>query len=185
MAGLKSNLLYCYRYFLDDFCLINGFPMKKNYYTLLSLSILTALYSAPSLADLKEQCLLGVPHFNGKKTTGDPNSLPVYITADRAELNQPTNALYEGNVEIKQGNRYFQGQKAEVIQRGEGEQAQRYAYATGGFQYADELIRLAANNATIHLNSKDADINQADYTLVDRQGRDTAEQAELREDYVC
>lgn len=183
MAGLKSNLLYCYRYFLDDFCLINGFPMKKNYYTLLSLSILTALYSAPSLADLKEQCLLGVPHFNGKKTTGDPNSLPVYITADRAELNQPTNALYEGNVEIKQGNRYFQGQKAEVIQRGEGEQAQRYAYATGGFQYADELIRLAANNATIHLNSKDADINQADYTLVDRQGRGTAEQAELREDY--
>ena len=39
--------------------------MNKKY-TLISISILTALYSQQSLADLHAQCLLGVPHFTGE-----------------------------------------------------------------------------------------------------------------------
>ena len=62
--------------------------MNKKY-TLISISILTALYSQQSLADLHAQCLLGVPHFTGEVVKGDVNNLPVYIEADKAEINQP------------------------------------------------------------------------------------------------
>ena len=91
--------------------------MKKNCYTLISLAILTALYSTQSVADLKTQCLYGVPHFQGEPVKGDPNAQPVYIESERAELNQPTNAVYEGNVDIKQGNRhlYIRKQKSKLV----------------------------------------------------------------------
>lgn len=48
--------------------------MNKKY-TLISISILTALYSQQSLADLHSQCLLGVPHFTGEVVKGDVNNL--------------------------------------------------------------------------------------------------------------
>ena len=50
--------------------------MNKKY-TLISISILTALYSQQSLADLHSQCLLGVPHFTGEVVKGDVNNLTV------------------------------------------------------------------------------------------------------------
>ena len=80
--------------------------MNKKH-TLISLAILTALYSQQSLADLHEQCLMGVPKFSGEIVTGDVNSLPVYIEADNAEINQPNDATYQGNVDLKQGNSSF------------------------------------------------------------------------------
>ena len=70
--------------------------MKKNTYTLISLSILTALYSAESTADLAKQCLYGVPHFTGEVVSGNPNDLPVYIEADQAEITQPRSGIYKG-----------------------------------------------------------------------------------------
>ena len=85
--------------------------MNKKY-TLISISILTALYSQQSLADLHAQCLLGVPHFSGEVVKGDVNNLPVYIEADKAEINQPTQAIYQGNVDLKQGNRHLVGNSA-------------------------------------------------------------------------
>lgn len=157
--------------------------MKKNYYTLLSLSMLTALYSAQSEASLKEQCLLGVPHFTGEAVQGDPNEQPVYIDAEKAEVNQPDNAVYEGNVDVKQGNRHLQAGRIEVTQSGEENNVQRYAYAKGGFDYKDNLINLTGDEAKVHLNSKDADISKADYHFVDRQGRGKAENTEMRENY--
>lgn len=168
--------------------------MKKYSYTLLSLSILTALYSLPSRAaseptgalrvsGLQQQCLVGVPQVTGEVISGDPNELPVYIEADRAELNQPTNAIYEGNVDIKQGNRHLVTEYAKVEQEGEGENIQRYAYAQGGFDYKDNQINVLGSDAKIHLNTKDSDIKDADYQFVGRQGRGTAQEAELRETY--
>ena len=100
--------------------------MNKKY-TLISISILTAFYSQQSLADLHAQCLLGVPHFTGEVVKGDVNNLPVYIEADKAEINQPTQAIYQGNVDLKQGNRHLVGNSVEVKQTGEGNQAQRWA----------------------------------------------------------
>ena len=157
--------------------------MKKNCYTLISLAILTALYSTQSVADLKTQCLYGVPHFQGEPVKGDPNAQPVYIESERAELNQPTNAVYEGNVDIKQGNRHLITERAEVMQTGEGENVQRYAFVQGGFEYKDDMINLSGDQAKVHLNSKDTDVSNAKYELVDRQGRGTAESGEMRENY--
>ncbi|MDO4431147.1 MAG: LPS assembly protein LptD [Lonepinella koalarum] len=158
--------------------------MKKNLYSLISLSILTALYSTASQADLQQQCLVGVPHFSGEVIKGDVNNLPVYIEADSAELNQPISAVYQGKVELKQGNRHLQADSVTIQQSTEKTtEAQRYAYIQGGFQYSDNLIQLRGEKADLHLNSKDANIENADYQFVGRQGRGTAMHTELRENH--
>lgn len=157
--------------------------MKKNTYTLISLSILTALYSADSVADLAKQCLYGVPHFTGEVVSGNPNDLPVYIEADQAEITQPRSGIYKGNVDVKQGNRHLQSAEVEVQQQGSGDNVQRYAFARGGFDYRDNQINLLGDDAKIHLNTKDTDVRNAHYQLVDRQGRGSAESVELRDDY--
>ena len=157
--------------------------MNKNTYTLISLSILTALYSADSAADLAKQCLYGVPHFTGEVVSGNPNDLPVYIEADQAEITQPRSGIYKGNVDVKQGNRHLQSAEVEVQQLGSGDNVQRYAFARGGFDYRDNQINLLGDDAKIHLNTKDTDVRNAHYQLVDRQGRGSAESVELRDDY--
>lgn len=157
--------------------------MKKNTYTLISLSILTALYSTDSMADLAKQCLYGVPHFTGEVVSGNPNDLPVYIEADQAEITQPRSGIYKGNVDVKQGNRHLQSAEVEVQQQGSGDNVQRYAFARGGFDYRDNQINLLGDDAKIHLNTKDTDVRNAHYQLVDRQGRGSAESVELRDDY--
>ena len=154
--------------------------MKKNF-ALSSLAILTALYSAQSVADLNQQCLLGVPHFSGERVQGNPNDQPIYIEADDAEIQQPTYAIYRGNVDITQGNRHLRAESTEVKQDANGQN--RTAFIGGGFNYRDPQIDLSGTNANIKLVNKDADIDGADYQLVDRQGRGTAEQVSLREDY--
>ncbi|WP_044469502.1 LPS assembly protein LptD [Mannheimia massilioguelmaensis] len=155
--------------------------MRKNTYTLLSLSIFIALYSSVSSADLQQRCLAGVPQFSGKVVQGNINDMPVYIEADRAELNQPTNGIYEGDVDIKQGNRHLKAASAEVVQSGKGDNVQRFAYVKGGFDYKDNIINLTGDDAKLHLNSKDSDINNASYQFVGRQGRGTAKNAEMRD----
>ena len=157
--------------------------MNKNTYTLISLSILTALYSADSAADLAKQCLYGVPHFTGEVVSGNPNDLPVYIEADQAEITQPRSGIYKGNVDVKQGNRHLQSAEVEVQQQGSSDNVQRYAFARGGFDYRDNQINLLGDDAKIHLNTKDTDVRNAHYQLVDRQGRGSAESVELRDDY--
>ena len=157
--------------------------MNKNTYTLISLSILTALYSAESTADLAKQCLYGVPHFTGEVVSGNPNDLPVYIEADQAEITQPRSGIYKGRVDVKQGNRHLQSAEVEVQQQGSGDNVQRYAFARGGFDYRDNQINLLGDDAKIHLNTKDTDVRNAHYQLVDRQGRGAAESVELRDDY--
>ena len=156
--------------------------MNKKY-TLISISILTALYSQQSLADLHAQCLLGVPHFTGEVVKGDVNNLPVYIEADKAEINQPTQAIYQGNVDLKQGNRHLVGNSVEVKQTGEGNQAQRWAYLRGGFDYKDNQINLLGNDASFNLDSKNGNVTDADYQLVGRQGRGKAQEIELGDNY--
>ena len=157
--------------------------MNKNTYTLISLSILTALYSDDSMADLAKQCLYGVPHFTGEVVSGNPNDLPVYIEADQAEITQPRSGIYKGRVDVKQGNRHLQSAEVEVQQQGSGDNVQRYAFARGGFDYRDNQINLLGDDAKIHLNTKDTDVRNAHYQLVDRQGRGSAESVELRDDY--
>lgn len=156
--------------------------MNKKY-SFISLSILTALYSQYSVADLRTQCLVGVPKFSGEVVKGDPNEQPVYIEADSAEINQPTQAIYQGNVDIKQGNRHLQANEAEVKSSGENAQTTRFAYVRNGFDYKDEQINLLGKDATFNLDNKEGKVTEADYQLVNRQGRGTAQEIELHNQY--
>ncbi|MGY4676663.1 LPS assembly protein LptD [Pasteurella sp. P03HT] len=157
--------------------------MKKNSYTFLSVAILSALYSTASRADLKLQCLAGVPHFSGEIVTENLNDLPVYIEADRATLTQSGRATYEGNVDVQQGNRHLTAHTAEISQLHENEALHRRVNIQGGFDYRDHQIHLTGQEARINLNNKDTDIKQAKYQLVNRQGRGEAEDVTLRDDY--
>lgn len=51
--------------------------------------IWTALYSQHALADLAEQCMLGVPVYDKPLVSGDPNSQPVTINADDSRADYP------------------------------------------------------------------------------------------------
>ncbi|MFC0309065.1 LPS assembly protein LptD [Gallibacterium trehalosifermentans] len=155
----------------------------KKYYSFLSLSIFSVLYSQMSYADLASQCLLGVPHFTGEVITQDPNELPVYIDSDSAEINQPNNALYRGNVQIEQGNRKLRADSVLIEQKGDKPDPQRYAYINGNMNYQDNLVQVVGEKADIHLNTQDANIYRSNYQFVDRQGRGNAEKAELRQGY--
>ncbi len=55
--------------------------------------------------------------FTGEVVKTDPNQLPVYIDADSAEINQPKNALYQGNVQVEQGNRKLNADSVFVEQK--------------------------------------------------------------------
>ncbi|KGQ70424.1 LPS assembly protein LptD [Chelonobacter oris] len=157
--------------------------MKKNSYSLLTILVVGALYGNAAQADLRQQCLLGVPHFQGEPVRGNPNELPVYIEADRGEMQHATEATYQGDVDIRQGNRHLRSQHAKITTQSSGEQLERLAYMDGELAYRDEQIDLSGSNAKINLNSKDSDIETVDYRFVGRQGRGTAEQAEMRERY--
>ncbi|BFU60636.1 LPS-assembly protein LptD [Rodentibacter sp. JRC1] len=155
--------------------------MNKKY-TLISLSILTALYSQMSFADLRLQCLAGVPKFSGEAVSGNQNDLPVYIEADEAEINQPTSAIYKGKADLKQGNRHLLADSVEVKQLGEGTALQRFAYVNGGFDYKDDQINMLGQSADFNLDSKDGNVTEADYQLVGRQGRGKAQHIALHND---
>ncbi len=157
--------------------------MKKNHLSFFSFFILSALYPSKSWADLSRQCLAGVPHFSGDVVEGNPNQLPVYIEADNAILNKNDEAFYQGNVQIRQGNRYLGAQLAQVEQLTEKDQLKRDVTVSGGFDYQDNLIYLLGEKAKINLSNRSADISDGLYQLVDRQGRGDAKNIVLNDDF--
>ena len=149
----------------------------KTRYSLLTIAMMT-VFSQYAQADLREQCLLGVPHFQGEEIKGDQNEQPVEIEADRAEINQPTDATYSGDVAIKQGNRALWANEVRVEQN--GEQA-RKAFLQGDYQYRDNLVQAKGRDAAMDLSSKEAELANTEYQLVGRQGRGTAESGTFTE----
>lgn len=145
--------------------------MKPNY-NLLSLAIISACISQYAQADLRQQCLLGVPQFQGELVQGDQTQQPIYIDADSATINQPTDATYSGNVNIKQGNRSLEAEQVRIEL--ENQEASK-AYLQGNFRYQDNLIQASGQDAAMDFTRKQAELRNADYQFVGRQGRGTAE----------
>lgn len=152
--------------------------MKLYRHHFLALAVISVCYSQTANADLRSQCLVGVPHFEGEVAQGDQTQLPISIEADSAEINQPIEAIYRGLVQIQQGSRLLSADEVRLEQQ--GEQA-RKAYLNGQFDYRDHLIQAKGKNAQIELNSKQARLEQADYQLVGQQGRGSVEQAEIND----
>ncbi len=153
--------------------------MKQHHYSLISLAVMSACYSQYAIADLKSQCLLGVPQFHGEVVQGDQTQLPVYIEADNAVINQPTDATYTGDVSVKQGNRSIVADQVRVEQQ---DGKAQNVYLAGQFDYRDNLINATGNDANINLVSNETQLGNANYQLVGRQGRGTAEEVSANND---
>ncbi|QCR09605.1 LPS assembly protein LptD [Brenneria rubrifaciens] len=158
--------------------------MKKSFPTLLASLIWSALYSQHALADLAEQCMLGVPTYNRPLVTGDPNQLPVNIQADKTEADYPGNARFIGNVNIEQGNGILTAEQVELNQVDAGDQGAapiRTITATGNVRYDDNQVVLKGPKAWSNLNTKDTDVYEGDYQMVGRQGRGSADKMKMRD----
>ncbi|RKQ39949.1 LPS assembly protein LptD [Enterobacter sp. R1(2018)] len=152
--------------------------MKKRIPTLLATLIGSALYSQQGLAaDLASQCMLGVPSYNRPLIEGDTNNLPVTINADHAKGDYPDNAVFTGNVDIQQGNSRLQSDEVQLHQKQvEGQpDPVRTVDALGNVHYDDNQVILKGPKAWSNLNTKDTNVWEGDYQMVDRQGRGTAD----------
>lgn len=158
--------------------------MKKSFPTLLATLVWSALYSQHALADLAEQCMLGVPTYNRPLVTGDPNQLPVNIQADKTEANYPDSAKFTGNVNIQQGNSVMTAEQVELNQLDpatQGSTPTRTITATGNVHYDDNQVILKGPKAWANLNTKDTDVYEGDYQMVGRQGRGSADKMKMRD----
>ncbi|MGL5101348.1 MAG: LPS assembly protein LptD [Plesiomonas sp.] len=156
--------------------------MKKILPTILASTIGAILFSPHSYADLRSQCLSGVPHYTKPLIEGDPNTQTVTILSDDANVDYPNRAFYQGNVNVEQGNRQLTSHEAEVTQQlKNGQPIKREMTARGNVHYFDPTISLKGPRAWSDLDSKDTDVDQANYQFVDKQGRGTAKELQLRE----
>ncbi|MFX0566622.1 LPS assembly protein LptD [Kosakonia cowanii] len=152
--------------------------MKKRIPTLLATMIGYALYSQQGMAaDLASQCMLGVPSYNRPLIKGDTNNLPVTINADHAKGNYPDDAVFTGNVDINQGNSRMQADEVQVHQQQPEGQTEpvRTVDALGNVHYDDNQVILKGPKGWANLNTKDTNIWDGNYQMVDRQGRGTAD----------
>jgi LPS-assembly protein len=152
--------------------------MKKRIPTLLATLIGAALYSQQGMAaDLASQCMLGIPSYNRPLIQGDTNNLPVTINADHAKGNYPDDAVFTGNVDIQQGNSRLQSDEVLLHQKQvEGQpDPVRTVDAVGNVHYDDNQVILKGPKAWSNLNTKDTNVWEGDYQMVDRQGRGTAD----------
>ncbi|NIY48086.1 LPS assembly protein LptD [Cedecea colo] len=152
--------------------------MKKRIPTLLATLIGSALYSQQGMAaDLASQCMLGVPSYTRPLIKGDTNNLPVTINADHAKGDYPDNAVFTGNVDIQQGNSRLQSDEVQLHQKQVDGQPDpvRTVDALGNVHYDDNQVILKGPKAWSNLNTKDTNVWEGDYQMVDRQGRGKAD----------
>lgn len=156
--------------------------MKKSFPTLLATLIWTAIYSQHALADLAEQCMLGVPVYSKPLVAGDQNSLPITVNSDDSQADYPGSALFSGNVNIEQGNSTLTAQQVELTQTPKEGQPDpvKTITATGDVRYANNEIKLQGPKAWSNLSTKDTDVYQGDYQMVGRQGRGNADIMKMR-----
>lgn len=151
--------------------------MNRYQYNGLAIAVMIACYSGAASADLRSQCLAGVPHFQGEIINGEPSELPISIEADQAELTFPEEAIYVGQVQVQQGSRSLQADEARIRQQAKGQRIE----LNGAFAYQDPFIQARGLQAVVDLGSKVAELSQTDYHFVGRQGRGRAEQAHMNE----
>ncbi len=152
--------------------------MKKRIPTLLATLIGSAIYSQQGIAaDLASQCLLGVPSYDRPLVNGDANQQPITINANDAKGDYPDNAVFTGDVDIRQGNSRMLADEVQVHQKMLPNQQDpvRTVDALGNVHYDDNQVILKGPKAWSNLNTKDTNVWKGDYQMVGRQGRGTAD----------
>ncbi|SES91146.1 LPS assembly protein LptD [Thorsellia anophelis] len=144
------------------------------------LTTLSILICPTALAQtLTEQCLLGVPKFEGELVEGSINDLPVSIDADELIGFYPSDALFVGNVILNQGNSTLKTDRLRLTQN--EDLTNRTATATGNVFYKDNIVQLTGDTAHTDLLNRDTDVTKGFYDMVGRQGRGEAEKLEIRD----
>lgn len=153
--------------------------MKKRYPTLLATMVWAAIYSQQVHADLAAQCLLGIPVYSKPLVAGNPNDLPIRITAKDVRGEYPRYVEYGGNVDIQQGNQTLTADNVILSQTDDIEPI-RTVTATGNVSYDDPQIILKGPKAWANLNNKNTDVDEGNYQMVGRQGRGQADKMQMR-----
>jgi len=156
--------------------------MKKKSSILLATLIWSAFSSRYVLANLAEQCILGVPRYNKPLVSGDINQLPVNVQADKTVAHYPNNARFIGNVTVEQGNSRLTANHVDLYQTQENQHSipERIVTATGNVNYEDPAITLKGPKGWSNLNTKDTDITKGQYQMMNKQGRGDADLMKLR-----
>ncbi len=118
-----------------------------------------------------ERCYSDVP---AAEETDYNQSTPIEVTADQLDATQNGKAVYEGNVEVNQGNKYFSADHTEL------DQVSRNVMATGNILYRDGQVTLKSDDQlTSNLNSKSSQIDNATYQLHGSPARGDADAIKL------
>ncbi|AEW44305.1 LPS-assembly lipoprotein [Serratia symbiotica str. 'Cinara cedri'] len=156
--------------------------MKTKFSILLVTIIWTVLYSQHTLANLANQCMLGISPYDHPVINTKTDTQPITIDADKLYAQYPQSILFTGNVNIKKGNNTLIAQQVKINQIPHQEQKYivRTVTATGDVHYSDPQVFLIGRKAWLNLNTKDTDIYKGYYHMVGRQGRGIANKIKIR-----
>lgn len=140
-----------------------------------------AVYSQEAYSNLTEQCILKVPIYTKPIIKGNPNNLPIHITAKNVIGKYPHFIEYKGNVNIQQGNQTLIADEVKLTQKKmKNQKLLRKIVAIGNVHYENPEIILKGTKASSNLNNKDTDIEKADYFMLGYQGRGYANKIKFR-----
>lgn len=118
-----------------------------------------------------ERCYSDVPPATATEYS---RTTPVEVSADQLNAVRDGKAVYEGGVEVSQGNKYFSSDYTEL------DQVSRNVLAHGNIFYRDGQVTLKSNDQlTTNLDSKESQIDNATYQLHGSPARGEAEKIHL------
>jgi len=118
-----------------------------------------------------ERCYSSVP---AAETTEYSRTTPVEVSADQLNAIQNGKAIYEGGVEVNQGNKHFSSDYTEL------DQVSRQVLAQGNIFYRDGQVTLKSQDQlTTNLDTKESQIDNATYQLHGSPARGEAEKIHL------
>ncbi|UTM56964.1 LPS assembly protein LptD [Photobacterium sp. CCB-ST2H9] len=118
------------------------------------------------LALVKGMCLTPDP------SAGDPNNAPIRISAEQAVAESGESVTYSGDVVIRQSNRTVAADVATMNQR------KNTVSAEGNVYFHDGTLEVYADSMHNNLETDDAEINNAVYSLTCEAGRGEATKIE-------
>ncbi|WP_458734445.1 LPS assembly protein LptD [Zobellella taiwanensis] len=108
------------------------------------------------------------------ESTGSDFNAPIRVSADTLEATRDGKILYRGKVQVEQQQRRFNADYLEL------EQASRDVLAEGGIRFSDGAITVDSDRRLSgNLNSRDTELEQANYQLHGEPGRGQAARVRL------
>ncbi|WP_216782557.1 LPS assembly protein LptD [Candidatus Profftia tarda] len=156
---------------------INKTIYKKNIPKLVAALFFLLLYNTSVLADLSEQCLNELPIHDKPLVSDNPSHLPIYVQADKININYPDNIVFSGNVRIDQGSLTLTADQVKLEQEFLEDKYNpvRTLTATGSVNYSDNNVQIKGSHSWSNLNNKNTKVWESTYQFLGRQGRGTTD----------